>query len=56
MTTYELHQRTVVAEFDGEWNVGEVIGEVQIPEEAIGVNTVALESAPPIVTVSWLEP
>lgn len=57
MTQYELHQKTIatsVGETVDDFN--EVMGDVEIPEEAIGINTVTSAVAPPIITVSWLEP
>jgi hypothetical protein len=57
MTEYELHQERFEGQFDEQMQkTAEVLGTVDIPEEAIGVNTVATHSNPPIIIVSWLEP
>lgn len=50
--SYEVHQET----YTGSVEMEEVLGEIDIPDDAIGVNTTATASNPPIVTVTWLEP
>lgn len=56
MSEFTVHQETIAPTMDAEGNVDEVIGEIDIPADAMGVNTTALAASPPIVTVTWVEP
>lgn len=56
MSEYELHQRRFEGRFDADMEVDDVLGTVNVPDDAIGVNTVATHSNPPIIVTSWLQP
>lgn len=56
MTDFQVKQETFTPQMDAQGNVEEVIGEVDIPADAMGVNTTALAASPPVVTVTWVEP
>lgn len=56
MTEYEVKHETFTPTMDRNGDVDEVVGDVDIPGDAVGVNTTALAASPPIVTVTWLEP
>jgi hypothetical protein len=55
MNQYELHHRVFYEDIPVDDDVDEVIGDVEIPEDAIGVNTSAESVTPPLVAVTWLE-
>lgn len=56
MTDFTVRQETFTPRMDEHGEVDEVIGEVDIPADAMGVNTTALAASPPVVTVTWVEP
>lgn len=56
MTEFKVKQETFTPRMDAQGEVDEVIGEVDIPADAMGVNTTALAASPPVVTVTWVEP
>lgn len=56
MTELKVKQETFTPRMDAQGEVDEVIGTVDIPADAMGVNTTALAASPPVVTVTWVEP
>lgn len=56
MTEFKVKQETFTPRMDAQGEVDEVIGAVDIPADAMGVNTTALAASPPVVTVTWVEP
>ncbi len=56
MTKFTVKHKSFTPYMDEQGDVQDVVGEVDIPADAMGVNTTALAASPPVVTVTWVEP